>query len=219
MKNLKLVIGDRNLSSWSMRAWLALKAAELPFEEILIPLDQPSTKAALEKHSPSLKVPCLIHSESPSMDLRIWDSLAICEYIHELAPEKNLWPKNPEIRALARAYTAEMHSGFSSLRGQLSMDIRLRMQARHLVPQTLQDIRRIVTLWEDALQKFKGPFLFGGFSIADAFYAPIVFRFLSYGIQIESKLALKYMEEIQKYPFVKEWVSKALEEKYESPRF
>ncbi|MBY0386298.1 glutathione S-transferase family protein [bacterium] len=205
---LKLVIGDKNLSSWSMRAWLVAKASELTFEEILIPLDQPNTSAEIRRYSPSLKVPCLIHG-----DLQIWDSLAICEYIAELAPSKNLWPISPKLKAIARSYVSEMHSGFTGLRSQLSMDLRLKMEIRHLTPQTIDDIQRILSLWTEALNKSKGPFLFGEFGIADAFYAPVVFRFYSYGIQIESPMIKKYMNEIEQYPHVKNWYAAALNEK------
>lgn len=211
MKKLKLVIGDKNLSSWSMRAWIAMKESGLDFEEILVPLDQPSTDAALKKYSPSGRVPCLIDG-----DLAIWDSLAICEYLAELSPQ--LWPKNSKQRGIARSYAAEMHSGFSSIRNQLSMDLRLQMEIRHLVPDTIQEIQRILQLWEKALAN-GGPFLFGDFGIADAFYAPVVFRFLSYGIKIESPVVKKYMQAVAARPSVREWVSAGLEEKYISPKF
>ncbi len=204
---LKLVIGDKNLSSWSMRAWLVAKASRLSFEEILIPLDQPETKAQLEKYSPSHKVPCLIHG-----DTRIWDSLAISEYLAELAPDSSLWPKDSQQRALARSYVAEMHSGFSGLRAQFSMDIRLKIEVRHLTPQTISDIQRILSLWNSTLERNKGPFLFGDFGIVDAFYAPVVFRFLSYGIHIESPIILKYMKAIQNNEHVNSWVQAGLSE-------
>ena len=212
MDQFSLVIGDKNLSSWSMRAWLAAKASELPFKEILVPLDQPETKSELQKFSPSSKVPCLIHG-----DLRIWDSLAICEYIAELAPQKFLWPENKQTRAIARSYVSEMHSGFSGLRSQLSMDIRLRIEIRHLTHDTIDDIKRILFLWSEALAKSKGPFLFGEFGIADAFFTPVVFRFISYGVQIQSPIIKKYMEHIQNYDHVKKWVEAGLSEKPRPP--
>lgn len=205
---LSLVIGDKNLSSWSMRAWLAVMASEIPFKEILIALDQTDTRRELNKYSPSSKVPCLIHG-----DLRIWDSFAICEYIAELAPHKGLWPEDKQSRAIARSYVSEMHSGFSDLRSQLSMDIRLRVEIRHLTPQTIEDIKRILFLWNEALNKSKGPFLFGKFGIVDAFFAPVVFRFVSYGVQIESPIIKKYMNEIQNSAHVKAWVDAGLSEK------
>lgn len=205
---LKLVIGDKNLSSWSMRAWLVAKASQLPFEEILIPLDQPNTTSEIRKYSPSLKVPCLIDG-----DLQVWDSLSICEYLAELAPNRHLWPSNPKLKALARSYVSEMHSGFTGLRSQLSMDLRLKMEIRHLTPQTIDDIQRILKLWTDALERSKGPFLFGEFGIVDAFFAPVVFRFYSYGIRIESSLIKNYMKQIENYEPIKNWYAAALNEK------
>jgi glutathione S-transferase len=212
---LKLVIGDKNLSSWSMRAWLAAKASGLPFEEVMILLDRPeTTNLALQKNSPSSRVPCLIHG-----DLSVWDSLAICEYLAELSPNKNLWPEDSRQRARARSYAAEMHSSFQSLRSHLSMDIRLKMEVRHLGQDTIKDISRVIKLWSEALQDSGGPFLFGKYGIVDAFYAPVVFRFLSYGIQIKSDPALKYMNEIKNHPDVKAWVKDALSEVPQVTRF
>lgn len=210
MKNdeLTLVVGDKNLSSWSMRPWLVAKASGLDFKQVKIILDTPKTKAQIKKYSSSGKVPVLLHGKT-----HIWDSLAICEYLHELAPQKKLWPTDPADRAIARSYVAEMHSGFASLRSQLSMDIRLRIKVRHLAPQTISEIQRVLELWQTALKKSKGPYLFTHFGIVDAFYAPVVFRFVSYGIQIKNPLILKYMDTIQKNIFVKELVQEALKEK------
>lgn len=207
MEKLKLVIGDKNLSSWSMRAWLVAKLTDLPFQEILIPLDQPDTNQKLMQHSPSGKVPCLIHG-----DIKVWDSLAICEYLAELAPEKSLWPTSAKDRALARSYVAEMHSGFSGIRTQMSMDIRLRMEIRHLTSQTIEEVNRILFLWTTALQNSKGPFLFGPFGIVDAFYAPIVCRFVSYGVQIKSPIIKQYMQNVLNHPHVNSWVRSGLNE-------
>jgi glutathione S-transferase len=137
--------------------------------------------------------------------------LAICEYFAEIS-DQNLWPKNARDRALARSYAAEMHSGFAGLRTQLSMDLRQKIEIRHLTTQTISDIDRILYLWTEALKKSKGPFLFGEFGIVDAFYAPVVFRFLSYGIRIKSKPALKYMADIQNYKHVKSWYNAGLKE-------
>lgn len=212
MSSLSLVIGDKALSSWSMRPWLALKASGLPFKEIKIPLDWPNTKKRILKYSPSGKIPVLIHGKH-----RIWDSLAICEYIAELAPQ--LWPAESGERALARSMVSEMHSSFQSLRDQLSMDLQMKTKILHLTPQTIRDIERILLLWQQALKKSKGPFLFGEFSIADAFYAPVVFRFLSYGIDIKNKSALKYMKHIQAHPAVKSWYQAAQKEKPFTSKF
>lgn len=205
---LELVIGDKNLSSWSLRPWLVLKASGLPFKEVQVLLDRPDTAKKLRKVSPSQRVPVLHHNK-----LRVWDSLAICEYIHELAPDKNLWPQDANHRAVARSLVAEMHSGFSGLRSQLSMDITLRTKIKHLTPQTIADIRRIVHIWTESLKKSKGPFLFGEFGIVDAFYAPVVFRFESYGIEINNSHVRKYKQAILKHPAVHEWVRGAKNER------
>lgn len=208
-KPLQLVIGDKNLSSWSMRAWLVAEISGLPYKEILIPLDQPTSSAKIKRYSPSGKVPCLIDGT-----IAIWDSLAIAEYLAELAPQKNLWPENTKRRALSRAYCAEMHSSFASLRAQLSMDIRLRIKVRHLTPGTVTDIKRILELWEKALRQNHGPFLFGReFGIVDAFFAPVVMRFISYGIEIKSARIHAYMQKVTKHPAVKAWISAGLREK------
>ena len=206
-RTIKLVIGDKNLSSWSMRAWLAAKASEIPFEEILVRLDTPDTKSKLQKYSPSQRVPCLIDG-----DLRIWDSLAIAEYLAEMAPDKELWPKHAAKRALARSMTAEMHSGFAALRNQLSMDLRLSIQVRHLTADTISDIRRVVDLWSNAVKVSDGPYLFGRFGIVDAFYAPVVFRFMSYGIEVKSPECQRYMSAIRENRIVKEWFDAGIKE-------
>lgn len=214
-EKFKLVIGDKNLSTWSMRPWLVAKTSGLPFEEIQIRLDRPTTREEIQTYSPSGRVPVLIHGNTA-----VWDSLAICEYIHELAPEKQLWPTAPATRATARSYAAEMHSGFQGMRSQLSMDIRLKMEIRHLTPDTVKDIERVISLWDTALQTSKGPYLFGTqFGIADAFYTPVVFRFLSYGVKISNPLAAAYMRTIQEYPHVRSWVEAAVTEEAFRPEF
>ncbi|MBX9769001.1 MAG: glutathione S-transferase family protein [Bdellovibrionales bacterium] len=204
---IRLVIGDKNVSSWSLRAWLALEVSGLQYEELFVRLDTPGTSKDLKAISPSGKVPCLIHG-----DLKIWDSLAICEYLAELAPDKRLWPVEQAKRAMARSYVSEMHSGFQALRTQLSMDIRLRLKIRHLTPSTISDIQRILFLWESALTENEGHFLFGPFGIADAFFAPVVFRFQSYGIEIASTQVQKYMKSILEYQPVQKWTQGALRE-------
>ncbi len=162
--SLLLVIGDKNLSSWSMRPWLVLKATKLPFREVKILLDRPDTARKIRRVSPTGKVPVLIHGKTV-----IWDSLAICEYLHELAPDKDLWPKDASERAIARSYVSEMHSGFPHIRSQLSMDITLRTKIKHLNDSTKLEIERVLALWSDALKKSGGPYLFGNFGIVDSF--------------------------------------------------
>jgi glutathione S-transferase len=191
---LTLVIGNKNYSSWSLRPWLALQVAGISFTEIRIALDQPATKASILRYSPTGKVPCLIDATRDVADpLTIWDSLAICEYVNEAYAKGALWPADLRLRAMARAVVAEMHSGFANVRAQLSMDIRNRKPehgARALAkPEVLEEVKRIRTIWTSALTASGGPFLFGPFSIADAFYAPVVTRFATYNVPLDDTLA------------------------------
>jgi glutathione S-transferase len=214
MNQLTLVIGDRNVSSWSMRPWLVMKKTGLAFEEQLVKLDTPQTAKELRRLSPNGKVPLLIHGRT-----KVWDSLAICEYLAELVPDQKLWPEPPDYRAIARSMVAEMHSSFQSLRSQLSMDIQLRMKIKHLTPGTIEDIHRIIHIWDQSLKMLNGPFIFGEFCIVDAFYAPVVLRFQSYGVLVKNKNALRYMNAILNYPSVKQWVKAAQKEQPEYLEF
>jgi glutathione S-transferase len=204
---LKLIIGNKNYSSWSLRPWLALGMAGIAFEEERIPLDQPDTKARILRYSPSGKVPCLVDG-----DLIVWDSLAICEYVNETYAKGRMWPADRATRAWARAATAEMHSGFAPLRTYLSMDIRARKPARGAEAQRLEgvrnDIARIVALWTAALDASAGPMLFGGFCIADAFFAPVVTRFATYGVDLPPLLAA-YSGRVLALPPMRDWVAAA----------
>lgn len=204
---MKLVIGNKNYSSWSLRPWLALKMAGIAFEEVRIALDQPDTKAKILRYSPTGKVPCLIDG-----DLTVWDSLAICEYVNETHANGRMWPKDRATRATARAVTAEMHSGFAALRTYLSMDIRARKPARGAEAQRLAgvqaDIARIVAVWTAALDASGGPMLFGEFCIADAFYAPVVTRFATYGVELPP-LLVAYSEHVFALPPMRDWVAAA----------
>ncbi len=178
---MEIVIGTKKWSSWSLRAWLALKHTGQPFDETLVPLREATTsEAAISPHSPSKLVPVLKDG-----DLTVWDSLAICEYLHERFPEAALWPQDQRRRALGRAAAAEMHSGFPSLRGECPMDLTLRRSA-DLTEATAKDIRRIVALWSDMRAQFAdaGPFMLGPWSIADAFFTPVATRFRSYGVML-----------------------------------
>ena len=173
----RLVIGNKNWSSWSLRPWLAMRRLGLPFEEINVRLRQADSKAAILKYSPSGLVPLLLDG-----DLAIWDSLAILEYLAEQHPDKHLWPADRQARALARSVSAEMHSGFAPLRQACSMEI-LADNPLEPVPETVEtDIRRIIALWRECRSRFGagGPFLFGEFSAADAMYAPVASRFRTY---------------------------------------
>jgi glutathione S-transferase len=203
MANLTLVIGTKTFSSWSLRPWLALKQAGLAFDEHVIELRQPDTKAKIAEVSPSGKIPLLIAGS-----LRIWDSLAICEYVAELSCARPLWPENRGIRAVARAVASEMHSGFTALRQELPMDVRLRLETFRPSEAAAADIARIQALWADCRQRFPagGPFLFGPFSVADAMFAPVIFRFQSYGVDLTGSLA-DYRDAMLELPAMQEWAA------------
>jgi glutathione S-transferase len=196
---LKLVIGDRNYSSWSLRPWLAAKQAGLPFEEISIPLRQPATRAEILKYSPSGKIPCLIDGET-----LVWESLSICEYLAEKAP--SLWPSGSKARAEARSIASEMHSGFAALRQEMPLDV---LASQPYLQQSIEvkaDVARIVSMWEDCLRRYghEGPFLFGQFTNADAMYAPVAFRFLTYHVELP-EASRKYVETLVALPAMREW--------------
>ena len=202
-----LVIGNKNYSSWSLRAWLALRLGRVDFEEVRIALDQPQTKSEILACSPSGKVPCLI--DGP---LVVWDSLAICETVNERCVAGTLWPADADARAQARAVSAEMHSGFAALRTHMPMDIRAHRPERGA--KALQrsdvaaDVARIQSIWTDCLSRSSGPLLFGRFTIADAFYAPVVTRFRTYGVALSPVLSA-YCDAVLALPAMREWVEAA----------
>ena len=211
---LKIVIGNKKYSSWSMRPWLALQATGAPFEEILIGLDQPDTAQQIRKYSPSGRVAALLDGETT-----VWDSLAICEYLNEKFPQAQLWPKEARQRALARSVSAEMHSGFSNLRNDCSMKILKTYPPKALRAETQADVDRIVELWTDCLQKSSGPFLFGAKPcIADAMYAPVVSRFRTYSIPLAGP-AQAYCETVWAWPAVQKWVEGAKAEALRAKRY
>jgi glutathione S-transferase len=208
--DLALVIGDKNLSSWSLRPWLLLKRTGLPFREIHIRLRQLDTTAQIAPYSPSGKVPVLLHG-----DLKVWDSLAICEYVAELAPHARLWPEDRGDRAVCRSVCAEMHSGFLALRSEFPMEINSRITKAPLAASTA-DIARIVFMWAGLRAKHAadGPFLFGHFTVADAMYAPVATRFRTYGIQLrafgdKSGLATAYVDTVLALPEMEAWAEDA----------
>jgi glutathione S-transferase len=179
--NYTLVIGDKNVSSWSLRPWLALTHCGIPFAEERVRLRQPDSKAAILRHTPAGKVPALKTNGGV-----VWDSLAILEYLAERHREHRLWPADEEARAHARSISAEMHSGFVTLRNDMPMDLLARLPAPPIGEALETDIRRIVALWKDARTRFGhgGPFLFGAFSNADAMFAPVATRFRTYGVDL-----------------------------------
>jgi glutathione S-transferase len=213
MDPLTLYVGNRNYSSWSLRPWLALKQTGAAFNEVVIPLDQPGTRAAIGAQSPSGRVPLLAHG-----DLRIWESLAICEYLAELFPAAGLWPAGRAARAVARAVSCEMHAGFATLRRLLPMDIRNRRPAAPQRAAAADDIARVVALWHDCRSRFgaagangPGPFLFGGFSIADAMFAPVATRFVTYDVPLDGEPAA-YVAALCDWPAMREWRAAAAAE-------
>lgn len=210
-----LIIGNKNYSSWSLRAWLVLRRAGIGFDELLIPLDTADTRDAILRHSPSGRVPCLKHEGRV-----VWDSLAIAEYAAELAPDRGLWPADPSARALARSVSAEMHAGFAALRAQLPMNLRADKRGRALTPEVERDIARIADLWAECRARFgeagSGPFLFGAFTIADAFYAPVVTRFRTYGVPLDP-MADAYASAIMAWPDMVAWIADAKREPWTVP--
>ena len=209
---LTLVIGNKNYSSWSMRPWVAMVAFGIAFNEVRVLLDTPDTSSRIAEYSAAGRVPVLVAG-----DITIWDSLAICEYLAEQFPEKHLWPQDVAARAMARAVVAEMHSGFADLRSAMSMNIRMHLPGRGRTPGAQGDIGRISEIWEECLSRFgHHQFLFGEFSIADAFFAPVVMRFRTYGVALAPALQA-YCERMQAHPAVARWVSEALAETENAP--
>jgi glutathione S-transferase len=211
---MKLVIGDKNWSTWSLRPWLVLRRAGIPFEEVMVQLRRgDETAAQIAALSPSGKIPALIDG-----DLVVWDSLAICEYLADFYAEAGLWPRDMATRAVARAATAEMHSGFQGLRSECAMELSLRTVAEPSEA-VAKDTRRVVALWRDLRGRHAkaGPFLVGEWSIADAFFTPLATRFETYGIDLaahgdEDGVARAYMATLLSQPEFLEWKAAALAE-------
>lgn len=190
-----LYVGNRNYSSWSIRASLLVRQSAIACEEVVIPLDVEETRERIAAVSPSGRVPVLHHG-----DLVVWDSLAIAEFLHELAPSRGLWPSDKRARALARSVSAEMHSGFGELRSRMPMDMRSRLTVPR-TPELLADIARIDAIWAECRAKHgaNGPYLFGAWCAADAMYAPVVSRFETYGVAL-SPVAAAYAEAVRRWP-------------------
>ncbi len=211
---LKIVLGNKQYSSWSMRPWLALKFAGAPFEEVVIGLDLPDTAQKIAQYSPSGRVPALI--DGP---LTVWESLSICEYLAEKFPEAQLWPKDAALRALLRSASNEMHAGFTNLRNDCSMKFLKQYPAKPLRPETQADVDRIVALWSQCLKESGGPYLTGAKpGIADAMYTPVVSRFRTYSIPV-SGAAKAYCDAIWALPAVLEWIAGAKAETLRAKRY
>jgi glutathione S-transferase len=210
---LILVIGNKNYSSWSLRPWIAMKVAGIAFEERLISLDAADFQARAREISATGKVPALADGE-----IRIWESLAILEYLAEKFPQARLWPAEPGARAHARSIAAEMHAGFVPVRRHFPMNVRRPVRPREPVPEAIDGIRRIEAIWTDCRTRFGrgGPFLFGAFGAADAMYAPVVSRFHTYAVAV-SPPARAYMEAVLSLPAWAEWRAAAVAEPWVLP--
>jgi glutathione S-transferase len=210
LMTLKLIIGNKNYSSWSMRPWIAMKVANIPFEETVISLNAPNFKDVVGPVSGTGKVPALIDG-----DVRVWESLAILEYLAEKFPNARLWPADSAPRALARAVSSEMHAGFLSLRRLMPMNMSRPVIKRDLTAEVAASVKRIETMWSECRarfgQKAEGPFLFGAFGAADAMYAPIASRLHTYGVDV-SAATKSYIDAVMALPAWREWHAAALKE-------
>jgi glutathione S-transferase len=215
MSRYTLVIGNKNYSSWSLRAWLLMKHSGIPFEEVRIPLYVAGSKESLRKYAPSGKVPVLLDGS-----LAVWDSLAIAEYVAERHPNRRLWPQDSAERAVARSISAEMHSGFAALRSNMSMNCRGSFPGVGRTVEVAADIERIQRMWTDCRERFgaTGPFLFGAFTVADAMYAPVVLRFRTYAVQL-APVVRQYADTVLGLPALQDWVEAAKAETEVIPTF
>ena len=206
---LKLIIGNKNYSSWSMRPWIAMKVANIPFEETVISLNAPNFKDVVGPVSGTGKVPALIDG-----DVRVWESLAILEYLAEKFPNARLWPSDSAARALARAASSEMHAGFLPLRRLMPMNMSRPVIKRDLTAEVVANVKRIETMWSECRGRYgqkDGPFLFGAFGAADAMYAPVVARLHTYGVDV-SAATKSYIDAVMALPAWREWYAAALKE-------
>jgi len=213
---LTLYIGNKNYSSWSMRPWVLLQQSGIPFKEVMVRFDSfdagSQFKATLQGLTPTGKVPLLVDG-----DLAIWDTLAIAEYLAEQFPEKHLWPADRAARARARSICAEMHSGFTALRSNCPMNIEAQLPEIGALtwrdkPGVRADVQRLVDMWGSLLQEHGGPMLFGTFSVADAYFAPICMRLKTYALPVPPAVAA-YVDRVCALPGVQDWITQALAEK------
>jgi glutathione S-transferase len=207
MAEASLTISSKNYSSWSLRGFLLCRMAGLDFEERVAPWDDPSTRAELLLLSPSFLVPSLEHGP-----VKVWDTLAIAEYLHEIKPDAGLLPKDPVARAHCRAVCGEMHSGFANLRSALPMNLKVRHENFKVWGGAQADIERVTTIWRDCLQKYGGPYLFGKTpTMADAMYAPVCTRFQTYNVKLDEPSSA-YRDLMLRFPAMLEWTAAAKSE-------
>ncbi len=214
MDTTKLVIGNKNYSSWSLRGWLAVKQASVDFEEIFVNLGDADFKDQLRRHSKAAKVPVLIHE-----GLEVWDTLAIIEYLAESFPDAGLWPEDREKRARARSIAAEMHSSFTALRSAMPMNIRRALPGLGRNPDVDQDIRRITEIWRSCRSAAadSGDFLFGAWTAVDTMFAPVASRFRTYAVDLMDAPSERYVEAVLGSAWFKEWETAALKEPWIVP--
>ena len=202
-----LVIGNKLYSSWSLRPWLLLRQLGIAFDEVMIPLDQPDTRARILAHSPGGKVPILVDE-----GFSVWESVAIMEHVADTRSDLPVWPVDPAARAMARSVAAEMHAGFGALRSACPMNLGKRYAARDRGEAVARDVARVTAIWREARERFGGgPFLFGAFSAADAMYAPVVTRLDTYAIPVDP-VSRAYMDTILGLPAFREWLEAAFDE-------
>ena len=210
MAEAKLLISSKNYSSWSLRGWLLTRLSGLPFTEEQVDPQDPVTRAELLLQASSIRIPCLIHGE-----LQVWDTMAIAEYLNEIRPKARLFPEDREARARCRSISGEMHSGFYALRSSLPMNLRAHRPGFPLWSGPKADIERIVAIWHACFETWRGPYLFGDRpTVADAMYAPVVTRFLTYDVTLDPDCAA-YGERIMAWPAMVEWVDAAKREREE----
>ena len=205
---LTLVIGNKNYSSWSMRPWVLMREAGIAFEEIQLWFDDRAHAVGVERYSPTGLVPVLLVDGAP-----VWDTLAICETLAERYPEKALWPADPQARLTARSICAEMHSGFRDLRGAMPVNIRSLHPGKGMSPAVRRDIDRVVAIWQSCRERFgaAGPMLFGAFGIADAYFAPVATRFMTYAVALPP-VAEAYASAVRRLASMQEWMAAARRE-------
>jgi len=204
MSKATLTISSKNYGSWSLRGWLLCRMAGLDFEEIVLPSDDPSPRAELLLLPPSFLVPCLTHDGA-----KVWDTLAIAEYLHETFPDAGLIPDNRVARAHCRSISGEMHSGFSNLRSALPMNLKAHFPGFKVWAGAQADIERVVAIWQECLNTYRGSYLFGDRPcMADAMYAPVCTRFLTYDVKLDSGCAA-YCSTVMTMPFMQEWIASA----------
>jgi len=206
-QRLTLVIGNKNYSSWSLRPWLAMKHAGIPFVEHRIALYQPGSRRRVLEHSPTGKLPALKDGT-----VTVWDSLAILEYLAETFPDRGLWPRDATARARARSMSAEIHSSFAALRTHMPMNLRNSYPGCGRTPEVETDIARIVSLWTDSRAMASGPFLLGEFCIADAMFAPVATRFVTYGVKLPP-VCQRYVDTLIALPAIQLWYADARAER------